>query len=74
MTDWDQAIDRIDAEEMAELLGLPVSLMPHDMETLSGGLWRALGLGDEDEPMPESVLTRWEIVLEAWFGFSGWLR
>lgn len=65
----DLAIDRIDAEEMAQLLGLPVTAIPGDMDNLTSGLWHALGLGDG--PIPESVETRWELILEAWFGGGG---
>lgn len=53
-------IDRVDAESIAEWLGIAVEFVPADYETLTTYLWQYfLGM---DEPLPEALQDRWEVI------------
>lgn len=53
-------VDRIAAQEIADMLGVTVSAIPEDFDTFAAELWKAT-FGDD--PMPESPETRWELVM-----------
>lgn len=58
-------VDRIEAQNVADLLGIEVTATPEDHETLTAALWTVVGLG---QLLPESVETRWEFIAEAVVG------
>jgi len=62
----DAEVDRVTAEQVSEALGAPVFVIPEDFDALTSNLWVAT-LG-EDEQMPESVATRWELICEVMRG------
>ncbi len=55
-------VDRVTAEQVSLALGVPVSAIPEDFDALTAGLWVST-LGD-DEQMPESVATRWDMICQ----------
>lgn len=64
----EEAVDRITAEQVSEVLGVPVSVIPEDFDALTSNLWVAT-LG-EGEQMPESVATRWEAICQIMRGIE----
>lgn len=62
----DEEIDRIDAQYVADLLGIEVSAIPEDHESLTSQLWDVAGLGDEQ--MPESYELRYSMIGAALVG------
>lgn len=65
----DEVVDRIQAQEIADLLGIDVTAIPGDHDTLTRALWEVVGLGDE--PLPESVETRWQLIGQALIQHDG---
>jgi hypothetical protein len=63
-----EEIDRFDAEVIADLLDLPVEVIPEDSESLTRQLWDVV-IGDAVQ-MPEDVNVRWELLLHAYFGLG----
>lgn len=58
-------VDRVEAQEIADMLGIVVSAIPEDHEALTSQLWEMVGLGP---PMPEAIETRWELITAAVIG------
>lgn len=67
MTDDDWRIDRMQAENLADFLKVPVTRISEDADAFTRELWDVfLGSG---MPIPESLDVRWEMLANA---FMGW--
>jgi hypothetical protein len=60
-------IDRFDAEALADLLNVPVEVIPEDSDSLTRQLWDVL-LGEV--PMPEDIDIRWQFILQTYLGIG----
>jgi hypothetical protein len=53
-------VDRIEAEEIADRLGITVAAIPEDHDALTAQLWDVLGLNSE--LLPETIEIRWVFI------------
>ena len=58
-------VDRTDAQEIADMLGVTVAAIPEDFDTMTAELWHVTFGEDE---MPESANDRWQIIMATWAG------
>lgn len=52
-------VDRCDAQEISDMVGVSVEAVPEDFDTMTADVWQVF-LGDVD--MPESPDERWQLL------------